>query len=153
MEFALPPSWKEMPELAQRNTRQRSAIRRVFEETGRPLSPQEVLDLAQRKVKGLGIATVYRNIKALLEEDTLIAVQLPGGAVLYEVAGKAHHHHFQCDQCHRVFELDGCIPAIRKLAKPKFVVNRHELTLYGVCPECLAAGKSSPRPATRGTHN
>ncbi len=94
--------------------------------------------MAQREVKGLGIATVYRNLKALQEEGSLTAVHLPGGAVLYEVAGKEHHHHFQCDYCHRVFELHGCIPAINKLATPKFKVLRHELTLYGFCSDCRA---------------
>ncbi len=90
----------------------------------------------------MGIATVYRNLKALVEEQSLIAVQLPGGSVLYEAAGKAHHHHFQCDHCQRVFELEGCLPDIHKLAKPKFRVYRHELILYGICAECRASSRN-----------
>jgi len=133
-------SGREMPEVHQRNTRQRSSIKRVFEQTDRPLSPHEVLSLAQRELKGLGIATVYRNIRSLLEQGSLTSVHLPGGSVLYEVAGKEHHHHFQCDRCHRVFELDGCVPAITKLAKPKFQVLRHDLTLYGLCADCRTVG-------------
>jgi len=131
-----------MSEKVQRNTRQRSAIRRVFAQNNRPLSPQEVLDLAQKEVTGMGIATVYRNLKALVEEASLIAVAMPGGNVLYEAAGKAHHHHFQCDHCRRVFELEGCLPGIDKLAKPKFKVHRHELILYGICAECRAASRN-----------
>lgn len=132
-----------MQETIRRNTRQKSSIRRVFESIDRPLSPQEVLALAQREVKGLGIATVYRNLKALQEEGTLNSVNLPGGAVLFETAGKAHHHHFQCDYCHRVFELHGCLPAIDKLAQPKFKVLRHELTLYGLCSDCRLQERTS----------
>jgi Fur family ferric uptake transcriptional regulator len=55
---------------------------------------------------------------------------------VYEQAGKRHHHHFQCDQCHRVFELEGCLPAVHKLAGPKFHVRSHEIVLYGLCSEC-----------------
>ena len=125
-----------MPEKDQRNTRQRDAIRAAFERTGRPLSPQQVLDSAQSAVEGLGIATVYRNIKALLEDGWLTAIELPGGITLYERAGKVHHHHFRCDRCSRVFELAGCIPDIHRLADRRFSVTRHELVLYGICADC-----------------
>jgi Fur family transcriptional regulator, ferric uptake regulator len=127
-----------MPEKDQRNTRQRAAIREAFERAERPLSPQQVLEAAQAEVEGLGIATVYRNIKGLLEEGWLCAVELPGGTTVYERSGKAHHHHFHCDRCSRVFELTGCIPMINRLAGRRFSVSRHELVLYGLCAECKA---------------
>ena len=120
----------------QRNTRQRGAIRDAFERAGRPLSPQQVLETAQTAVDGLGIATVYRNIKGLLEEGWLAAVDLPGRATVYERSGKPHHHHFHCDQCSRVFDLTGCLPNIDRLARKRFSVARHELVLYGTCADC-----------------
>jgi len=121
-----------------RKTRQRTAIREAFERGARPLSPQQVLDAAQAEVDGLGIATVYRNIKGLLEEGWLSAVDLPGGVTVYERAGKPHHHHFHCDRCGGLFELTGCIPNISRLAGRRFSVSRHELVLYGLCAECQA---------------
>lgn len=127
-----------MPATRSRNTRQLDAIRAAFDRARRPLSPLEALDLAQRDVDGLGIATVYRAIRTLVDEAWLTAVDLPGGAVLYERSGKAHHHHFQCESCGRVYELDGCLPAIHNLAAPGFTVHRHELTLYGNCASCAA---------------
>lgn len=125
----------------QRSTRQKSAIRSAFEGVDRPLSPQQVLQLAQTEVGGLGIATVYRNIKALLEVGWLSAVELPGGAVVYERSGKGHHHHFQCDNCNQVFELSGCVPEVNRLAGPKFQVRAHEIVLYGLCMDCKRADR------------
>jgi Fur family ferric uptake transcriptional regulator len=122
-----------------RNTRQREAIREAFEHAGRPLSPQQVLEAAQSRVEGLGIATVYRNIKALLDAGWLSTVDLPGTPPVYERSGKSHHHHFHCERCSRVFELAGCIPRINRLAGRRFSVTRHELVLYGVCADCLAS--------------
>ena len=122
-----------------RNTRQRTAIREAFEQVDRPLSPQQVLEAAQSEVDGLGIATVYRNIKALLEEGWLAPVELPGSATVYERSGKAHHHHFHCERCSRVFDLRGCLPNINRLAGPRFSVARHELVLYGTCADCRTA--------------
>ena len=84
----------------------------------------------------MGIATVYRNIKDLLEEGWLVAVDLPGRATVYERSGKPHHHHFHCDQCSRVFDLTGCLPNINRLARKRFSVARHELVLYGTCADC-----------------
>jgi Fur family ferric uptake transcriptional regulator len=125
-----------MKAVATRKTRQKTAIRAVFERTGRPLTTAEVLEIAQRDVARLGIATVYRSIKTLLDEGWLVPVELPGETARYEIAGKGHHHHFHCESCGSVFELDGCQPAIERLAKPGFIVRSHEVVLYGTCAEC-----------------
>jgi Fur family ferric uptake transcriptional regulator len=124
-----------------RKTRQKTAIRSVFERTGRPLTTAEVLQIAQRDVDRLGIATVYRSIKTLLDEGWLVPVELPGEAPRYEIAGKGHHHHFHCESCGAVFELDGCQLAVERLAKPGFVVRGHEVVLYGTCADCGHGGK------------
>jgi Fur family ferric uptake transcriptional regulator len=121
---------------ASRDTRQRRAIRAAFEATDRPLDPNEVLELAAGSHSGLGIATVYRNIKMLLEEGWLTPVELPGEVTHYELAGKAHHHHFHCRACGKVFELNACLPNVQKLAPQGFQVSGHDLLLYGACRDC-----------------
>jgi Fur family ferric uptake transcriptional regulator len=123
---------------AQRNTRQKAAIREVFLATDRPMGPQEVLTEAAKLISGLGIATVYRNIKALVEEGWLAVVDLPGEPSRYEVAGKAHHHHFHCRACDKVFELPGCSLAIKPNLPKGFVSTSHEIVLYGTCAACGA---------------
>lgn len=120
----------------ERNTRQRSAIREAIAQADRPLLPQEVLDAAQRTVPGLGIATVYRNLKALVEEGALVQVNLPGENPRFEVVGHHHHHHFQCRQCQRVFDVHACPGNLSRLAPPGFTVEAHDLTLYGRCRDC-----------------
>lgn len=121
---------------ATRDTRQRRAIRAAFLAADRPLDPNEVLELAAGEHGGLGIATVYRNIKILLDEGWLTTVELPGEVTHYELAGKAHHHHFHCKSCGKVFELNACLPNVQKLAPPGFRVAGHDLLLYGDCREC-----------------
>ncbi len=121
----------------ERSTRQRRAIREVFLETDRPLSPQEVLELARKKVPSLGLATVYRNLRNLQEEGFLVPVALPGEPPRYERAGQAHHHHFLCRVCGRVYELLGCDLALTHLP-PGFLAEAHEVTVYGRCPRCYS---------------
>lgn len=121
----------------ERDTAQRRAIREVFELADRPLGPREVLESAQSAVDTLGIATVYRTLKGLVEEGWLVPVELPGEPARYERAGKRHHHHFVCDECDRVYEVDGCPGNLRAVVPPGFRLARHEVVLYGVCEECV----------------
>jgi Fur family ferric uptake transcriptional regulator len=102
-----------------------------------------VLDAAQQEVPGLGIATVYRNLKALVEEGELQAVHLPGENPRFELVGHKHHHHFQCRQCQRVFDVHGCPGNLSRLAPKGFVVEDHDLTLYGRCTSCVPAARAA----------
>ncbi len=129
----------------ERMTRQRSAIETSVGQAGRPLLPQEVLALAQRAVPGLSIATVYRQLKALVDEGTLRAVQLAGEPPRYEPAAHGHHHHFQCTRCQRVFDMHGCPGDLAHLAPAGFVVEDHEVTLYGCCAECAPPRRAAPQ--------
>jgi Fur family transcriptional regulator, ferric uptake regulator len=123
----------------QRDTQQRRAIRKAFEDAGHPLSPQELLALAQEHVESLGIATVYRNLRTLQESGWLEAVELPGEPARYEVAGKGHHHHFHCRDCDRVYEVDGCPGNLDEVTPQGFQLENHEFVLYGLCDTCVAA--------------
>ncbi len=126
-----------------RKTRQRQAIRAAFEAAGRPLSIAEALDEAQRKVPGMGPATVYRAVNALVEDGYLKAVELPSEPARYELAELGHHHHFHCRSCSRVFDVPGCPGKLGQLAPPGFEVASHEIILYGRCTECVAADEAS----------
>lgn len=128
----------------ERSTRQRTAIRAVIDAAGRPLSPQEVLSAAQTEVPGLSQATVYRNLKSLVDEGDIAVVTLPGDSPRYESARHAHHHHFQCNECKRVFDVHDCPGDLARLAPKGFTVEHHELTLYGRCAECPPARKGPP---------
>ncbi len=123
-----------------RSTRQRDAIRALFTPQGRPLSPREIQEKADSDAPGISLATVYRTVKALEELGEITRVELPGEAPRYELAGKGHHHHFQCTACGRAFEIHGCPGGLAKLAPEGFMVERHEITLFGLCDRCAKAG-------------
>jgi Fur family ferric uptake transcriptional regulator len=127
-----------------RNTRQRAAIRKVLEESGYPMLPEEILAAAQRLVQGLGIATVYRNINTLVEERWLTPVDLPGQSSRYELASKGHHHHFCCTNCGRIFDLPGCVEGgVRRMVPRGFHITHHDILLSGFCDTCRRAKQKS----------
>jgi Fur family ferric uptake transcriptional regulator len=129
----------------ERDTRQRDAIRSVIRDSRRPLSPGEVLDAARPSVNALGLATVYRTLKLLVEEGAVQVITLPGESPRYEMAESAHHHHFQCVVCRRVFDVPGCPGDLHRLAPRGFSVEHHDVTLYGRCPGCPKRGKPASR--------
>ncbi|MEY3011878.1 MAG: hypothetical protein RIT45_613 [Pseudomonadota bacterium] len=122
---------------SRRSTEQRRAIREAVRNAGRPMRPEEVLEAAQRDVPTLGIATVYRNLKAMLDAGFLRAVELPGDSTRrYELAALDHHHHFHCGRCDRVYDIDICPGDLSRHAPAGFSVESHELLLHGICSDC-----------------
>lgn len=85
------------------------------------------------------VATVYRAVSALLESGWLERVGERDGASLFArcSAGDHHHHHVICDGCGLVAAAE--CPVRTELpgqAADGFVITRHEVTLYGMCPAC-----------------
>ena len=139
----------------QRRTRQQTAIEDIFSNTDRPLSPQEVHDLARKVIPSLGLATVYRALNHMVEarelrvvglmnvqfavrgeEIFVLVVELPGQTARYESADLSHHHHFHCLECDKVFDLDGCLLKANLNLPEGYRVVSHDITLAGTCPDC-----------------
>ena len=119
-----------------RNTLQLTAIQGALEAAGRPLSPEEVLKDAKKKVPSLGIATVYRTLKLLIQQKVLVAQDIPTSGVRYELAKLAHHHHFLCKHCDKVFDIPGCVGDLKKILPKGFKLEEHDILLKGLCREC-----------------
>ena len=120
-----------------RNTQQRKAIEEVFVDIERPLSPEEILEKGRRSAPTLNQATVYRNLKYLVEEGWLSKIHLPEAGTLYERSGKEHHHHFHCRTCKRSYSIHDCALSRQKSLAPKgFQVEDHQIFFYGTCSTC-----------------
>ena len=87
----------------------------------------------------VGIATIYRALKAGVEAGLVRAVDLPGDATRYEPADRGHHHHFLCSGCDRAYDLEGCVPGLDAILPPSFALTGHEILLYGTCADCQEA--------------
>lgn len=120
----------------QRQTKQRQVIATMLKQAGRPLLPKELLDKAQESLPQLGIATVFRTLKKMVDEGEATIVSLPGDSPRYERSDLAHHHHFKCEECESVFEINGCPGHLEQLLPKGFQMAGHEITLFGRCADC-----------------
>lgn len=130
------------------NTRQRMAIREAFTTADRPLSPEEALQCARHFHATIGTATVYRNIQALVEEGWLQPIEVPGDSTHYEVKGKKHHHHFHCNACGKLYELEGCVAQAKQRLPKGFRASGHEFYVFGTCAACVPGRSESFQVAT-----
>lgn len=137
-------------ELGSRRTRQRDTLVALITQAEGPLTVPQLLEMANTGEENVGIATVYRTVKLLLESQRIRSVTLPTGAVCYERSELGHHHHFHCHRCDRVFDLKSCPVHIQKKDLPKgFSLDSHDITLTGVCADCQEIPAApDPRPTT-----
>ncbi|HSQ43138.1 MAG TPA: transcriptional repressor [Fibrobacteraceae bacterium] len=128
-----------------RTTRQKSGIMEVLCEAPGPMSVLEIHAAAQKRVPGLGIATVYRLIASFVRQGSVRTFRMPSGDIRYEnVEGRPeHHHHFFCRVCQRAFDLTIPCPVEHLVELPRgFRVESHEFTLMGLCELCGGASST-----------
>ncbi len=125
-------------EIKTRSTRQKRLIWSIVEHAGRPLSPSEVHGAALEALPRVSLATIYRILKSLQDEQQIVSVSLPGAPDRYETKARAdhHHHHFHCDGCGKVFDVPGCGLRVDAHVPAGFSIQRHEVVLYGQCNSC-----------------
>jgi Fur family transcriptional regulator, ferric uptake regulator len=131
-------------EVSQRNTRPRKLIAERLIDLESRAAAFTVEDLWHelRQVEPrIGRATVYRAVEKLVNSGLLARIEFADGTHHYRVCGGSehHHHHLTCTQCHRVVDIDLCLPAAQLATIGKqedFVIEGHALTLFGRCRDC-----------------
>ncbi len=129
-------------EVSQRHTRPRRLIADRLVElaaSGANFTIDELWQEMRELDPHLGRATVYRSVEKLVTLGLLDRVEFADGTHHYRVCGENHHHHLTCTQCHRVIEVEVCLPMEQFKAignKTKFDIEGHSLSLFGRCESC-----------------
>lgn len=110
---------------------------------GRHMTAEQVYDEVRQVHPGIGVATVYRNLRQLEAAGSIVKSSVgEGTAAIYELAGPEglhSHHHLICLACGRVQDLAAdLLDAIEAHVEKKngFKVKDHRLKIYGICREC-----------------
>ena len=131
-------------EVSQRHTRPRQLIAERLVElaaSGADFTVDDLWHELRQEEPRLGRATVYRSVEKLVNMGLLDRVEFANGTHHYRVCGDSHHHHLTCTQCHRVVEVDVCLPVDQFTAisnQTDFAIEGHSLTLFGRCANCRA---------------
>lgn len=120
---------------AERHSKSRDVIYETLASTKSHPDAEWVYEQARLKSPGLGIATVYRNLKRLSEEGKIVIIETNNGSVHYD-ACVLPHAHFICEKCGKIIDIDFPEVPFNEAEKAGFKVKRGKVILYGDCPCC-----------------
>jgi Fe2+ or Zn2+ uptake regulation protein len=126
-----------------RCTPQRYAVMAFLMECHGHPTAAEIYEAVNRVDPRSSRATTYNNLRDLVQAGLLREVAAEGRAARFDARGMRHHH-FICDRCGNVEDLewyDVPRPASRSLGKR--VLRECELIFRGLCVKC------APRRASR----
>ena len=119
-----------------RCTPQRYAVMAFLMECNRHPTAAEIFEAVNRVDPRSSRATTYNNLRDLVEAGLVREVAVEGRAARFDAKG-IRHHHFICDRCGDVEDLewyDVPKPALGSLGKR--VVRDCEVILRGLCTKC-----------------
>jgi Fur family ferric uptake transcriptional regulator len=130
----------------ERVTPQRLLVADTLALAGRQLTADQLWHRVRRRSPGIGRATVFRTVEALVAAGVARRFEQDNHVYGYAACEAGHHHHLACSQCGRVEEIDeGYVSpvAARVASETGFVIDDARLDFYGRCARCAAA--STPR--------
>jgi len=127
-----------------RCTPQRYAVMAFLaEHSGHPTAA-EIFEAVNRVDPRSSRGTTYNNLRDLVEAGLVREVAVEGRAARFDAKG-LRHHHFICDRCGEVEDVDWYeVPRPRTGSLGKRVLRECEVIFRGLCTKCAPR-----RPASR----
>jgi Fe2+ or Zn2+ uptake regulation protein len=136
------------------------AIKRSFEGSGLRCTPQryavmaflmehnshptavEIFEAVNREDPRSSRATIYNNLRDLVQAGLVREVAVEGRAARFDAKGMQHHH-FICDRCGNVEDIDWYkVPKPASASLGKRVLRECELIFRGLCMRCASRRSS-----------
>lgn len=127
---------KSLEESGLRCTPQRYAVMAfLMEHHGHPTAA-EIFDGVNRMDPRSSRATTYNNLRDLVQAGLVREVAAEGRAARFDAKG-IQHHHFICDRCGNVEDIEWYdVPKPRSTALGKRVLRECQMIFRGLCAKC-----------------
>lgn len=133
------------PDVDLRLTPQRRAVLDVLRASADHPTAAEVFDRVRVLSPGIGAATVYRALGALVDSGQALELALGDGASARYDAHTEAHDHLVCSECGRAVDVPRALEedlaaATRELGlRTGFEIAGYDLQFRGRCPDCRVA--------------
>ena len=89
------------------------------------------------KFPSISLATIYKNINAMVEKVFLSEVKIPNNKSVFELV-KTEHAHLVCSTCGSIEDITLNVKDVLEEAssQSKFKIDSTNLVLSGLCPTC-----------------
>src|SRR5258707_10936877 len=119
-----------------RCTPQRYAVMAFLMEYNRHPTAAEIVEGVNRVDPRSCRATTYNNLRDLVEAGLVRTVAVEGRAARFDATGMRHHH-FICDRCGNVEDMEWYdVPRPGSSSLGKRVLRECELIFRGLCTKC-----------------
>lgn len=90
------------------------------------------------KFPSVSLATIYKNINAMVEKVFLSEVKIPNSKSVYELV-KTEHAHLVCSCCGSIedINLDATSLLNEVSSLSSFKIDSTNIVLSGICPKCI----------------
>lgn len=125
-----------------RCTPQRYALMAFLMEQNRHPTAAEIFEGVNRLDPRSSRATTYNNLRDLVQAGLVREVAVEGRAARFDLKGMQHHH-FICDQCGNVEDLEWYdVPKPPSSSLGKRILRECEVIFRGLCKKCAPVGAS-----------
>lgn len=122
-------------------TSQRFIIFETLESVSCHPTADQVYEMVNKRLPSISRDTVYRTLNMLAERGLARKLTTPGGAARFD-GSLSPHHHFLCEGCDVVFDVDwpefGTLswpPEVLRVGQPRWA----SVLVSGLCRECRAS--------------
>ena len=121
-----------------RKSGQRDAIVAAIIDQKTHFSVDQLHNCIKQRNPEIGIATIYRTVKLLLDAKIVKECTIDG-TPRYEIITGSHHDHLVCTRCGSTVEISSEIIEREQISiaeKHGFELTDHSLVLMGICSAC-----------------
>ncbi|AXX92804.1 transcriptional repressor [Malaciobacter molluscorum LMG 25693] len=89
------------------------------------------------KFPSISLATIYKNVNAMIEKVFLNEVKIPNSKSVYELV-KDEHSHLVCSSCGKIEDLDLNVSSLIEEATTlkNYTIKQSSVVFTGLCPNC-----------------
>ena len=97
----------------------------------------------KKKHPSLSKTTVYNALETLKKHDIIHTLTISASETRYDIKTKNHHHHFLCECCNSIIDIEICCPNVDKTMKEGYHIKEVHGYFKGICKHCMKIRKES----------
>lgn len=97
---------------------------------------EEIYRNLSKEIPTISRVTIYNTLNLFLEKGVVLALRIPGEETRFD-GNPSWHHHFICEKCGRIIDLDIECEYLKKGTVEGHIIKELYGYFKGICRDCL----------------
>ncbi|MEA2103551.1 MAG: Fur family transcriptional regulator [Candidatus Cloacimonadota bacterium] len=133
---------RKFDEVGIRPTSERMSIFRYLIDNRNHPTANMIYNSVLKKIPTISKATVYNSLNLFTEKGVINPVMITGNETRYD-SNTSPHHHFLCEKCGKIIDIDIQCPYFKKGMIKGNKINELHGYFIGICKDCLEKQKDT----------